>query len=70
MSCDVGEVTLRLENELKIFFPGVFKETKPNLMERFIGTDTASVELLFNIFTSGSETFVISWDQLFFIPVL
>ena len=32
-------------------------------MERFIGTDTASVELFFNIFTSGIETFVIPWDQ-------
>ena len=27
-------------------------------MERFIGTDTASVELFFNIFTSGTETSV------------
>ena len=33
-------------------------------MERFIGTDTASVELFFNIFTSGIETFVIPRDQL------
>ena len=32
-------------------------------MERFIGTDTASVELFFNIFTSEIETFVIPWDQ-------
>ena len=39
-------------------------ETNPNLMERSIGTDTASVELFFNIFTSGIETFVIPWDQL------
>ena len=33
-------------------------------MERFIGTDTASVELFFNIFTPGIETSVIAWDQL------
>ena len=32
-------------------------------MERFIGTDTASVELFFNIFTSRTEIFVIPWDQ-------
>ena len=31
-------------------------------MERFIGTDTARVEIFFNIFTSGIETFVIPWD--------
>ena len=35
-------------------------------MERFIGTDTASVELFFNIFTSGIEIFVIPWDQLLY----
>ena len=35
-------------------------------MEIFIGTDTASVELFFNIFTSGIETFVIPWDQLLY----
>ena len=29
-------------------------------------TDTASVELLFNIYTSGIETFVISWDKLLY----
>ena len=34
-------------------------------MERFIGTDAASV-LFFNIFTSGIETFVIPWDQLLY----
>jgi hypothetical protein len=33
-------------------------------MEIFIATDTASVELLFNIFVTGIETFVIPWDQL------
>ena len=43
-----------------------FTETKPNLLERFIVTDTASVELFFNIFTSGIETFVILWDQLLY----
>ena len=35
-------------------------------MERLIGTDTASVELFFNIFTFGIETFVIPWDKLFY----
>ena len=35
-------------------------------MEIFIGTDIASVELLFNIFTSGIETFVILSDQLLY----
>ena len=34
----------------------------PNLTETFIGTDTASVELFYNIFTSGIETFIIPWD--------
>ena len=33
-------------------------------MERFIGTDKASIELFFKIFTSGTEKFVISYDQL------
>ena len=33
-------------------------------MERFIGTDTASVELFFNIITSGIETFAILCHQL------
>ena len=37
-------------------------------METFIGTDRASVELLFNIFTSGIETFVIPWNK-FLYPV-
>ena len=32
-------------------------------MEIFIGIDTASVVLFFNIFTYGIETFVILWDQ-------
>ena len=35
-------------------------------MERFYGTDTASVELFFNVFTSGIETFVIPWDQFLY----
>ena len=42
---------------------GQFTQTKPNLMERFIGTDTARFELFFNIFTSGTETFVMPWDH-------
>jgi hypothetical protein len=33
-------------------------------MEIFIPTDTASVQLFFNIFATGIETFVIPWDQL------
>ena len=36
-------------------------------MERFLGTDIASAELFFNIFTSGIETFVIPWDQLLYL---
>ena len=32
-------------------------------MERLIGTDTASVDLFLNIFTSRIEVFVIPWDQ-------
>ena len=35
-------------------------------MERFIGTDTASVELFFNILFTGIETFVIPWDQFMY----
>jgi hypothetical protein len=33
-------------------------------METFIATDTASVQLFFNIFAIGIETFVIPWEQL------
>jgi hypothetical protein len=33
-------------------------------MEIFIATDTASVQLFFNIFATRIETFVILWDQL------
>ena len=40
-----------------------FQASKPNLMEKFIGADTTTVELFFNIFTSGIETFVIPWDH-------
>ena len=39
---------------------------EPNLMKRFIGRYTASIELFFNIVTSGIETFVIPWDQLLY----
>ena len=35
-------------------------------MKRFIGTDKASVELFLNIFISGTEKFVIPWDQLLY----
>ena len=45
---------------------GLFTQTKSNLIERFIGTDTASVELFFNIFISGTETFVIPWNQILY----
>ena len=40
-----------------------FTKRKPNFIERFPGTDTASFEIFFNIFSSGIETFVIPWDQ-------
>jgi hypothetical protein len=43
---------------------GPFTETKHNFKEIFIATDTASVQLFFNIFATGIETFVILWDQL------
>ena len=43
-----------------------FTEINPNLMGRFILTDTASVELFFNIFTSGIKITVIPWDQLLY----
>jgi hypothetical protein len=33
-------------------------------MEIFIATGTASVQLFFNIFAPGIETFVIPWDKL------
>ena len=35
-------------------------------MEILIGTDTASVVLFFNIFTYGTETIVLPWDQLLY----
>ena len=35
-------------------------------METFIGTDTESFVLYFNIFTTGIETFVIPWYQLLY----
>ena len=35
-------------------------------MVRFIGTNTASVVLFFNIFTSGIDTIVMPWDKLLF----
>ena len=41
---------------------GLITETNPNLIERFIGIDIASVELFFNIFIPGFEIFVIPWD--------
>ena len=50
----------------KLFHLEQSTETKPRLLERFIGTDTASVELFFNIFTSGIDTFVIPWNRLLY----
>jgi hypothetical protein len=41
-------------------FPGAVHRN----MEIFIATDTASVQLFFNIFATGIQTFVIPWDQL------
>ena len=35
-------------------------------MEIFIRIHTECVELFFNIFTSGIETFVTPWDQLLY----
>ena len=35
-------------------------------MKTFIGTDTASLKLFFNIVTFGIETFVIPWDHLLY----
>ena len=52
----------------KVSFP--FIETKPSLMQKFIGTDSARVELFFSIFTSGIETFVIQWDLLLYTCVV
>ena len=39
-------------------------------MERFIEADKANVELFFNIFTFGIESFIIPWDQLSYPRVL
>ena len=39
-------------------------------MEIFIGTDTESIELFFNIFTSGIETFVKPWYKLLLLYVV
>ena len=50
----------------KVSFPEAVYRNKIQLMKRFIGTDTASIELFFNIFTSGIDTFVIPWDLLLF----
>jgi hypothetical protein len=43
---------------------GPFTETKHNFMEIFIAIDTASVQLFSNIFATGTEAFVIPWDQV------
>ena len=55
---------------IKLVSLWLFTETKPNLTKIFIGTDTASVELFFNIFTSGIETFVTQWDQHLYLYVV
>jgi hypothetical protein len=39
-------------------------------MEIFIARDAASVQLFFNIFTPGIETFVIPWDKLLYTCVV
>ena len=39
-------------------------------METFIETDTANIELFFNIFTSKIEIFFIPWDQLLYHYVI
>jgi hypothetical protein len=36
----------------------------------FIATDTASGQLVFNIFATGIETFVIPWDQILYTCVV
>ena len=38
-------------------------------MERFIGTDIASVGLFFNIFTTGIETYSISYRGTTFVSL-
>jgi hypothetical protein len=50
----------------KVSFPGAVHRNKHNCMEIFIATDTASVQLFFNVFATGTETFVIPWDQLLY----
>ena len=42
------------------------KETKPNSIEGFRGTDTACVEFFSNKFASRFEIFVIPWDQILY----
>jgi hypothetical protein len=51
-------------SSIKYVSLGPFTETKRNFMAIFIATDTASVQLFFNVFATGNETFVIPWDQL------
>ena len=46
----------------KVRYPVAVYRNGIKIMERFIGTDTARVEIFFNKFTSGFETFVIQWD--------
>ena len=57
-ACDISVMECKLVCSMSL---GPFTETNPNLMETFIEIDTACVELLLNIFTSGIETFVIPW---------
>jgi hypothetical protein len=45
-------------------FPWGRLQKQNNFMEIFIATDKASVQLLFNIFATAIETFVIPRDQL------
>ena len=57
---------LRYVTRPQIKFPGGRLQKQTNLMERFIGSHTPSVELFSYIFTSGIETFVIPWDPLLY----
>jgi hypothetical protein len=47
-------------------FPWGRVQKRNTCMEIFIATDTPSVQLFFNIFATGIETFVIPWDQLLY----
>ena len=50
----------------KVSFPAAVYGNRTQFNEKNIGTDTATVELFFNIFISGIETSVIPWEQLLY----